>query len=368
MLPSIGHDRPNGKRDARRVDSGANRRARRALHRSNADQFRIVVPVLDEAAALPALLAELQRPRSAPPSRSSSTTARPTTGPAQIERPAPCCCASPGAATATRVFRGLARRSTTAPGSWSSWRPTAPTTPPRRGCWPSPCSAGAADLVIGSRRAAVRGRQGGMPLHQRLGNDWLALALRMPVRSASERRRTVPGGRAARSSSASRSRSAPTPSPPRWPSRRDCWARASWWSTRRYRRRRGRSKIAGTWRGSLLAVRDITWCLCRLRLFGFRTAELAATAGPRLVALAGGAARPRRPATARWAARRRSNPAAPEASTPAAAGVAAAAPGSASRPSVRPDCDTATTRQIAASAMYVPGQSVVPDVATSRLS
>ncbi len=37
----------------------------------------------------------------------------------------------------------------------------------------------------------------------------------------------------------------------------------------RYRRRVGSSKIAGTWRGSALAVRDISWCLLRLRLFGF---------------------------------------------------------------------------------------------------
>ena len=38
----------------------------------------------------------------------------------------------------------------------------------------------------------------------------------------------------------------------------------------RYRERAGASKIAGTWRGSALAVRDITWCLLRLGLFGFR--------------------------------------------------------------------------------------------------
>ncbi|HEX5642515.1 MAG TPA: hypothetical protein VFZ86_09285, partial [Thermoleophilia bacterium] len=38
----------------------------------------------------------------------------------------------------------------------------------------------------------------------------------------------------------------------------------------RYRQRAGSSKIAGTWRGSALAVRDISWCLLRLRLFGFR--------------------------------------------------------------------------------------------------
>ena len=41
-----------------------------------------------------------------------------------------------------------------------------------------PVLAGVADLVIGSRRAAVRGAATGhMPLHQRLGNDWLALNL-----------------------------------------------------------------------------------------------------------------------------------------------------------------------------------------------
>jgi hypothetical protein len=34
--------------------------------------------------------------------------------------------------------------------------------------------------------------------------------------------------------------------------------------------RAGLSKIAGTWRGTFGAVRDIFWCLLRLRLFGFR--------------------------------------------------------------------------------------------------
>jgi len=43
-----------------------------------------------------------------------------------------------------------------------------------------PVLAGVADLVIGSRRRAVRGAATGrMPLHQRLGNDWLALNLRL---------------------------------------------------------------------------------------------------------------------------------------------------------------------------------------------
>jgi dTDP-L-rhamnose 4-epimerase len=37
-----------------------------------------------------------------------------------------------------------------------------------------------------------------------------------------------------------------------------------------YRLRTGTSKIAGSWRASAAAVRDITWCLLRLRLFGLR--------------------------------------------------------------------------------------------------
>ena len=38
----------------------------------------------------------------------------------------------------------------------------------------------------------------------------------------------------------------------------------------RYRARAGGSKIAGTWHGSALAVRDIFWCLLRLGVTGFR--------------------------------------------------------------------------------------------------
>ena len=41
-----------------------------------------------------------------------------------------------------------------------------------------PVLAGVADLVVGSRRQAVHGAADGhMPLHQRLGNDWLAFSL-----------------------------------------------------------------------------------------------------------------------------------------------------------------------------------------------
>jgi glycosyltransferase involved in cell wall biosynthesis len=133
-----------------------------------------------------------------------------------------------------------------------------------------PVLAGVADLVIGSRRRAVRGAATGrMPLHQRLGNDWLALNLWLffglrlsddgPYRAVSmdlleslrleERAYAFPTEMAVKA--------------------RLAGARIAIRDTR-YRRRAGSSKIAGTWRGSALAVRDITWCLLRLGLFGFR--------------------------------------------------------------------------------------------------
>ena len=132
-----------------------------------------------------------------------------------------------------------------------------------------PVLAGVADLVIGSRRRAVRGAATGrMPLHQRLGNDWLALNLRLffglrlsddgPFRAIrtelletlrlEERAYAFPTEMAVKA--------------------RLAGARIVIRDTR-YRARAGASKIAGTWRGSALAVRDIFWCLLRLRLLGF---------------------------------------------------------------------------------------------------
>jgi glycosyltransferase involved in cell wall biosynthesis len=135
-----------------------------------------------------------------------------------------------------------------------------------------PVLAGVEDLVIGSRRRAVRGLASGhMPLHQRLGNDWLALNLRLffglrlsddgPFRAVrtdllgelrlEERAFAFPTEMAVKA-----------------------WLTGARIAVRdtRYRPRAGSSKIAGTWRGSALAVRDITWCLFRLRLVGFRLA------------------------------------------------------------------------------------------------
>ncbi len=130
--------------------------------------------------------------------------------------------------------------------------------------------AGAADLVIGSRRRAVRGASPGrMPLHQRLGNDWLALNLWLffglrlsddgPYRAVrldlleslrlEERAFAFPTEMAVKA--------------------RLAGARIVIRDVR-YRTRAGSSKIAGTWLGSAAAVRDIFWCLLRLGLFGFR--------------------------------------------------------------------------------------------------
>jgi glycosyltransferase involved in cell wall biosynthesis len=146
-----------------------------------------------------------------------------------------------------------------------------------------PVLAAVADLVVGERRAAVRplaarrgasgpaadaSATGHMPLHQRLGNDWLALSLRLffglrvtddgPFRAVrldlleclrlEERAYAFPTEMLVKAHLSG--------------------ARIAVRETR-YRPRAGRSKIAGTARGTLGAVRDITWCLARLRLLGF---------------------------------------------------------------------------------------------------
>ncbi len=133
-----------------------------------------------------------------------------------------------------------------------------------------PVLAGVVDLVIGSRRRAVHGgAPGRMPLHQRLGNDWLAFnlwfffGLRLsddgPFRAVSlellERLRLEERAYAFPTEMAVKARLT--------------GARIAIRDTR-YRQRSGASKIGGTWRGSALAVRDIFWCLLRLGLVGFR--------------------------------------------------------------------------------------------------
>ena len=133
-----------------------------------------------------------------------------------------------------------------------------------------PVLAGVADLVIGSRREAVHGGAAGrMPLHQRLGNDWLAFNLLVffGLRLSDDGPfRAVGLGLLERLRLEERAYAFPT----------EMAVKARLLGARiavrdvRYRRRAGRSKIAGTWRGTFGAVRDIFWCLLRLRLFGFR--------------------------------------------------------------------------------------------------
>lgn len=133
-----------------------------------------------------------------------------------------------------------------------------------------PVLAGVADLVIGSRRRAVRGASSGrMPLHQRLGNDWLAFSLWLVFGlrlSDDGPYRAVRTDLLKRLRLEERAYALPTEMAVK---ARLAGARIALRDTR-YRRRAGTSKIAGTWRGSALAVRDITWCLLRLGLFGFR--------------------------------------------------------------------------------------------------
>jgi len=132
-----------------------------------------------------------------------------------------------------------------------------------------PVLDGAADLVVGSRRLAVRGASAGsMPLHQRLGNDWLAINLRLffGLRLSDDGPfRAIRLDLLERLRLEERAYAFPT----------EMVVKAKMTGARiavrdtAYRQRAGRSKIAGTWRGTLGAVRDITWCLVRLRLLGF---------------------------------------------------------------------------------------------------
>jgi dTDP-L-rhamnose 4-epimerase len=283
MFPSIGPGRPNGKRDARRVDWGGT-----DVHESapqiDADQFRIVVPVLDEAAALPALLAELQALdllRHTIFVDNGSTDE----GPAQIEQAGAVLLREPRRGYGYPCLTGARAALQTGAAVVIFMEADGTDDPSEAPVLAAPVLAGRADLVIGSRRAAVHGRQGHMPLHQRLGNDWLALALWVlfglrlsddgPFRAVSGPGRG--GGGAGGGGGPGSTRLALEERAYAFPTEMAVKARLL--NARilvvdtPYRLRSGRSKIAGTWRGSLLAVRDITWCLARLRLCGFRTGE-----------------------------------------------------------------------------------------------
>ncbi|HMK92326.1 MAG TPA: glycosyltransferase family 2 protein [Thermoleophilia bacterium] len=235
------------------------------------DRCRIVVPVLDEAAALPGLIDELRRlgllERTLFVDNGSTDG-----GPAVI--------AAGGGALLREPRRGYGypcltgARAALADGARVVVFMEADGTddPSQVDLLARPVLAGHADLVIGSRRAAVRGRQGGMPTHQRLGNDWLALALRVLFGlqlSDDGPFRAVDGALLERLALEERAYAFPTEMAVK---ARLLGARIVVVETS-YRLRAGRSKIGGTWRGSLLAVRDISRCLWRLRLHGFVTGD-----------------------------------------------------------------------------------------------
>ncbi len=242
-----------------------------------ADDYRIVVPVLDEAEALPALLAELRAldllGRTIFVDNGSSDG-----GPALIARAGAALLHEPRRGYGYPCLAGARAALRAGAGAVVFMEADGTDDPAQARELAQPILSGTADLAIGSRRAAVRGRQGRMPLHQRLGNGWLALAFRalFGLRLSDDGPfRAVSGALLERLALEERAYAFPT----------EMAVKSQLLGARivvidvRYRRRAGRSKIAGTWRGSLLAVRDITWCLVRLRLFGFDAGDAAAQHG-----------------------------------------------------------------------------------------
>ncbi len=107
-----------------------------------------------------------------------------------------------------------------------------------------------------------------MPLHQRLGNEWLAASLTVlfGLRLSDDGPfRAIRTDLLERLRLEERAYAFPT----------EMAVKAHLVGARivtrdtSYRERAGCSKIAGTWLGSLRAVRDIVWCVTRLRLRGF---------------------------------------------------------------------------------------------------
>jgi glycosyltransferase involved in cell wall biosynthesis len=236
---------------------------------SSGPDYFIVVPMLDEAEALPALLAEL-RDLGLIGSTIFVDNGSRDGGPGLVR--------AAGAELLREPRRGYGypcltgARAAAARGARAVVFMEADGTddPAQVPALVGPVLAGVADLVVGSRREAVRGASAGhMPWHQRRGNDWLAVSLLFwfglrlsddgPFRAI--RLDLLEGLRLEE-----RAYAFPTEMVVK---ARLLGARIALRDTR-YRPRAGRSKIAGTWRGTLGAVWDIFWCLFRLRLFGFR--------------------------------------------------------------------------------------------------
>jgi glycosyltransferase involved in cell wall biosynthesis len=239
---------------------------------SHDTDYFIVVPVLDEAAALPALLDEL---------RGLDLLGRTLFVDNGSRDGSPGLIAAAGGGVLHEPRRGYGypcltgARVAAARGARAVVFMEADGTddPAQARHLVGPVLAGVADLVVGSRSKAVLGASAGrMPVHQRLGNAWLAFALRVlfGLRLRDEGPfRAVSLGLLTRLCLEERAYAFPT----------EMAVKAGLLGARivtretRYRPRAGRSKIAGTWRGTFGAVRDILWCLLRLRLLGFQSRE-----------------------------------------------------------------------------------------------
>ncbi len=231
-----------------------------------------MVPVLDEAAALPALLAEL---------RGLDLLARTIFVDNGSSDGGPGLIAAAGATLLHESRRGYGypcltgAREAAARGAAAVVFMEADGTddPAQVRRLVGPVLAGLADLTVGLRQTAVRGAAvGRMPLHQRLGNRWLALSLRVlfalrlsddgPFRAVRldllERLRLEQRAYAFPTEMVVKAHLLGAPIATRYV---------------RYRARAGRSKIAGSWQGTAGALRDIVWCLLRLRILGYRAPQ-----------------------------------------------------------------------------------------------
>jgi glycosyltransferase involved in cell wall biosynthesis len=236
---------------------------------SSPPSYFIVAPVLDEAEALPGLLAELQGLGLLARTLFVDNGSR-DGSPALIEAAGGLVLHEPRRGYGYPCLRGAREAAARGAAAVVFMEADGTDDPAQARYLAEPVVAGVADLVIGSRRAAVHGgATGRMPLHQRLGNDGLALALRVlfGLRLSDDGPyRAVGADLLERLDLEERAYAFPTEMVVK---ARLAGARIAVRDTR-YRPRAGRSKIGGTWRGSLAAVRDITWCVVRLRLRGFR--------------------------------------------------------------------------------------------------
>jgi glycosyltransferase involved in cell wall biosynthesis len=231
--------------------------------------YFIVVPVLDEAAALPALLAELRGLGLLSRTLFVDNGSR-DGGPRLVTAAGAILLHEDRRGYGYPCLRGAAEAAARGAAAVVFMEADGTDDPSQARFLVEPVLAGVADLVVGSRRAAVRGASAGrMPLHQRLGNDWLALSLRLFFGlklSDDGPYRAVRLDVLRRLSLEQRAYAFPT----EMAVKAHMLGMRVATRTTRYRRRSGSSKIAGTWPGTLGAVRDIFWCLLRLRICGYR--------------------------------------------------------------------------------------------------